>query len=143
MQQASATELSVTPSRFRCKQQMAEAAGCEGLVCLHFSNSPDKAILYAHKSFLRCCSGVLRSLLAEDTTLAFSCTHQPDQQQASKAAKLTEGSSPSATAATQAPAATDPALPVIPLTDEEPAAWEDTLGLVYPLTPGERHGFQV
>jgi hypothetical protein len=129
-QQAAATAL---PSCFKSKQQMIDAAGSEGLVCLHFPASTDKANLYAHKSFLRCCSGVMKTLLDEDSFLV----SPPQQQQPSKVAKLEAGTTAAATAATAAAAAdADASVPVIPVTDADTIAWEEALALVYPMPPG-------
>jgi hypothetical protein len=109
---------------------MIDTAGSEGLVCLHFPASKDKANLYAHKSFLRCCSGVLKSLLDEDSSLV--TVPQQQQQQPSKVAKLQAGTSAAAAAA----AVTHPGLPVIPMPDEDTTAWEEALALMYPMPPG-------
>jgi hypothetical protein len=117
-------------SRFRSKQQMIDAAGSEGLVCLHFAASKDKSNLYAHKSFLRCCSGVMKSLLDEESSLVSA----PQQQQPSKVPKLQAGSSAAAAAA--AARAADPVLPVLPMPDEDTTAWEEALALMYPMSPG-------
>jgi hypothetical protein len=118
-------------SRFRSQQQMIDAAGSEGLVCLHFAASKDKSNLYVHKSFLRCCSGVMKSLLDEESSLVSA----PQQQQPSKVAKLQAGSSAAAAAAAAAKAA-DASLPVLPMPDEDVTAWEEALALMYPMPPG-------
>jgi hypothetical protein len=101
---------------------MIDAAGSEGLVCLRFPASKDKANLYAHKFLLQCCSGVMKTLLEDDSSLVSPL----EQQQPSKVAKLQAGTSAAATAAAAAAAAADAAatadasLPVIPVLDEDP-----------------------
>jgi hypothetical protein len=122
-------------SRFKSKQQMIDAAGSEGLVRLHFAASKDKSNLYAHKSFLRCCSGVMKNLLDEESSLVSA----PQQQQPSKVAKLQAGSSASAAAAAAAAAAAkaaDASLPLLPMPDDDTTAWEEALALMYPMPPG-------
>jgi hypothetical protein len=122
------------PSCFKSKQQMIDAAGLEWLVCLHFAASTPITSLYAHKSFLRCCSRVMKTLLDEEAALL---TTPQQQQQPSKVSKLRAGSSPASAAACSTPAAAaDAGLPVSPMTDEDPTAWEEALALMYPLPPG-------
>lgn len=117
------------PSRFRCQQQMIDAAGTEGLVRIHFLNAPENAPVnyYAHNPLLRCLSGVLKSLLVSD----LAPPAEQNKQRAAKVAKATARSTPRAVAAEAAASADadkeqegcDSSVPVLPMPDEDPTVW--------------------
>lgn len=100
-------------SPFKSKQLVIQQAGKLGLVQLSFARTPEMSVLYAHFPYLIASSGVLRGILEEQ-----DCQHQP--------AKVARSNSSADIA--------DAYTTQIPLDDEDTAAWECVLSMLYPHT---------